>query len=796
MNQDPQVAVAFLEFMYPEGPWLLTAIPVERTDESGAPPTKTFFPGDDVAGWMAQYYGGGYNFYFSVNKPHGPMTKKASRLEIKEMCFLHLDLDPRAGEDLAEEQDRIEALLTNNLPQGIPVPSAVTYSGGGYWAFWRLEDAFPIKRDAAQYEEAKLYNLHLELLFGADSCHNVDRIARLPGTVNYPDQKKRKKGRVEALATVKYTNENVYRLSEFTKAPQVQTKGDGFSSGGTISISENVQRLQSLDELPKSVLNYTKVIIAQGNDPDDPNKWAEEGRSGALWYVCCELVRQGCSDDMIFAIITDPDWGISESVIDGSNGRGTGYATRQIERAREFAVDPKLAEFNNRYAVVQNTGGGACRIVYEEEFKGNKVMILQSPTDFKSFYANEFVTVGTIEKPKMIPVGKWWFEHPMRRSYRAIVFLPGQEVAPDVYNMWRGFAYEALPGGSCDKYLELIRDAICSDDEELYEYIINWMAMAVQQPWNPGHTAIVMRGKQGAGKGTFAKTFARLFGRHGKQITDPKHLTGHFNMHLRDCVAMFADEAVAAANQEQESMLKTLVTEESMMVTPKGKEASVESNFLHVIMASNAEWVVPVGLDDRRFVVLNVNDNYIKNADYWRALNRELETGGYEALLYMLTTRDLTGFDPRQKPNTAALQDQKMLSFDAVGKWWFAALQDGVLGDVALTHGALVPSSYLTWDFNSSVPINKRMSNQRIYSFLEKVVPNYRRRQATAKEADGTAIKGIPVHPSTGNPVESARPIVCELPSLQEMRDRFDENHGGPYKWDAIPEQVEEEDVF
>lgn len=799
-----QVAVDFLTFMYPEGPWLLTAIPVERTTESQSPPTRTFYPGDNVSEWLENYAGGGYNFYFSVNRPWSDMSKKASRLEIKEMCFLHVDLDPRVpGPDAdkakhnLDERTRIQDLLTKSLPEGVPEPSALIDSGGGYWAFWRLKEPFPIRREAVQYEEAKLYNLQLETLFGADSCHNVDRIARLPGTINYPDAKKRNKGRVECETSVIYTNENVYDLQTFTKAPQVQAKKDGFSTGRTVKISENVKRLQSLDELPPTVPLQTKTMIAQGYDPDDATAgcYNEQGRSGPLFHVCCELVRQGCDDDLIYAVITDPDWEISSSVIDGTNGRGDGYARRQIERAREFAVDPKLAELNNRYAVVQNTGGGSCRIVYEEEFDGNKIMVLQSPTDFKAFYANQFVTVpapggggGTANRP----LGRWWFEHPMRRSYKSIVFLPGQEVGDNVYNMWRGFAYEALPGGSCDLYLKHIRDVICDGAEDLYGYLLNWMAMAVQQPWNPGYTAIVLKGGQGSGKGTFAKTFAKLFGRHGKQITDPKHLTGHFNNHLRDCVVMFADEAVAAASNEQESMLKALVTEESMMVTPKGKEASPERNYLHVIMASNADWVIPVGQDDRRFVVLDVADAYIDDPKYWKALNKELNAGGYQALLYLLATRDLSGFDVRSKPRTSALQEQKIHSFSATSKWWHDVLQNGMIGEVILTNGALIPSGLVTYDHRLFVGPHRPSSTHHVYRFLKEA--SIERRQASTKDVEDGTMKGDPVHAQTGQPQDTARPNCFVLPTLEEMRKSFDETHGGPYTWEPAPEPQEEID--
>lgn len=37
---------------------------------------------------------------------------------------------------------------------------------------------------------------------GGDNCHNVDRLLRLPGTINMPNAKKRAAGRVPTLARI------------------------------------------------------------------------------------------------------------------------------------------------------------------------------------------------------------------------------------------------------------------------------------------------------------------------------------------------------------------------------------------------------------------------------------------------------------------------------------------------------------------------------------------------------------------------------------------------------------------
>ena len=187
---DNAAAVAFLRLVYPEGPWILTAI---RTDRK-AIDTKTFRPSTEaeLLAWL-NAYNGERNIYWSTNPPLRDLTKKAEREDIKEVAYLHVDIDPRADEDLEAENTRIRALL--DKPKGLPEPTVLLFSGGGYQAFWKLETPIPIDGDLEKAEAAKLYNLKIERLLGGDNCHDVSRIMRVPGTVNVPDAKKLAKGR-------------------------------------------------------------------------------------------------------------------------------------------------------------------------------------------------------------------------------------------------------------------------------------------------------------------------------------------------------------------------------------------------------------------------------------------------------------------------------------------------------------------------------------------------------------------------------------------------------------------------
>ncbi len=784
-------AVDFLTYMYPKGPWLLTALPVER--KSGLTTnSRTFYPKDSKAvdKWIAEFSGGDFNFYFSVNPPNRDMDKKATRLDIRELAFLHVDLDPRAGEDPTEERTRILDLLTDGLPKDMPKPSAIIDSGGGFWAFWRLTDPFEINANEKRYDEAKLYNLQLELLFGADHCHNVDRIARLPGTTNYPDQRKVSKGRKVAPSVVVMSGPDAYPLTRFIKAPSVAAKSKIASAdrGASIEISGNLPRIQDvMTELSKAS-DLAKVAIVQGCDPDDITRWAKEGggvdRSAVLHFVCCELVRGDYSDDVIYSVITDPDFVISDSVIDGSNGRTDGYAKRQIQRARELVkISPGFMNLNDEFAAVLAYDGVGQRVVNLVTGESHK------PNEFIAFFANQFVTVFNDKgDPMQKPLGKYWWEHKDRRSYARDKFAPpGVPVGIDELNTWQGFAVEPLPGGSCDLYLAHIRDVVSNGEKSIYEYLLDWMAKSVQEPHRKIGTALVLRGDPGTGKGTFAKPFTELFGSHGMTITDPSLLVGSFNGHLEHCVTLFADEAVGAnMDKKGESIVKALVTEETIAINAKFKAAGQRASYLRIIMASNEELAVRISKGDRRFVVLDVNSSRVEDRVYFEAVNEELNNGGREALLYMLLARDVSEFHAEaSRPKTLALSEQKNLSGNPLERWWVSVLQEGVLDDVILTNGALIQTGTVCWDYNSA--LNNRVRIGEMAAFMKKVLG-----KDTKCQVDGTGIHNIQgrnVHPSSGQEktTHSARPYVFALPFLKEMREAYDTYTGSVSKWETEP---------
>ncbi|MEK9876607.1 MAG: primase-helicase family protein, partial [Betaproteobacteria bacterium] len=155
---------------------------------------------------------------------------------------------------------------------------------------------------------------------------------------------------------------------------------------------------------------------------------------------------------------------------------------------------------------------------------------------------------------------------------------------------------------------------------------------------------------------------------------------GRFNMHMAHALLIFCDEIVWGGNKKDEGVLKGLVTETDRLVEGKFQNPLTLPSYLRMIFATNEAWAVPTGEKERRWCVLNVNNNHIQDTEYFRALKAEMANGGVEALMDFLLARDLTYFDVRRVPKTQGLLEQKLMSQDSVATWWYDRLSQGEFG--------------------------------------------------------------------------------------------------------------------
>src|SRR5262245_34894149 len=360
-----------------------------------------------------------------------------------------------------------------------------------------------------------------------------------------------------------------------------------------------------------------------------------------------------------------------------------GRAVAGAEAAeREEENEQRLSELNINNCVVLD-GGKTMVLRFEqvEHIAGGERYVYLVPTflrfgDFRNFYLNRRIQ---IETEKWVDLGSWWLEHSQRRQYAGVVFRPaGTRIINGRLNLWTGWGVEPKQG-DWSLLRRHIREVLAAGDEDVYQYIMNWLAWAVQHPDEQAEVALVFIGERGTGKGTLGKAFSKIFGQHALHLSSPEHLTGRFNVHLRVCVFLFADEAYGPKDKSAEGVLKRIITEDTLIIEQKGRDPIEVPNLLHVMMASNNEWVVPAGAHERRFMVQKVSEANRQDPAWFGPLYKQMREGGYEAMLFDLLARKLGDWHPRDIVHTEALTGQQEESLSPLDAWWFELLQTGVL---------------------------------------------------------------------------------------------------------------------
>jgi hypothetical protein len=187
--------------------------------------------------------------------------------------------------------------------------------------------------------------------------------------------------------------------------------------------------------------------------------------------------------------------------------------------------------------------------------------------------------------PTLKQLGVFWFNSTWRRHYEGVYFAPGQTLDPSKLNLWRGWAVDPVdkPEGWA-KFKRHILDHIAGGDQNAYDYLLNWMAFAVQNLRSRPGTAIVLTGPKGAGKSILIKLFGSLFGEHAFVTAHDSDITGRFNARLETTMLLGLEEAVAPQSRRADSIVKDLITRDELRLEDKFFSVWTAPNHLRIII--------------------------------------------------------------------------------------------------------------------------------------------------------------------------------------------------------------------
>jgi hypothetical protein len=608
-NQDE--AVRFLKWLRLGGPWVLTAIIPD-----GPITTITAATANEVRAFVREHDGKS-NLYYTLNVTKGVITKKLYKKDITAIEFVHGDLDPRDDETAEAAKARyFEALKAYK-----PGVSAVIDSGNGLQVLARLPQQ--AGRELIPTVEAVNKTL-MEQLGSKAGTQNVDRLLRLPGTVNLPTKTKRERGREPCLAKLIEFNGSVYPLDAF---PREERKA---SSG-----------------------NKAKPRKRGATD---------KSFSGKFYKVCCEYFEAGWSDDDIARIvdINPKRWSKTSADRYATEGR----LEQQIEACRKYwqeRAGATLDDFccylpDNDYIFIPTRAHWPGASVNK---RLPRVPLFDVKGDPECNEEGEQLSISPttwLAQNRPIEQLTWSPGEPLLIKDR-VMAEGGWVEHPGVtcFNRYRPPTIESGDAAKAEPWLNLIHSVFMREGDAAD--LINYFAHRVQRPAEKINYAVLLGGAPGIGKDTIIQALKEAVGPWNFKEASPRDLLSNYNGFAQGVVLRIS-EAHDLGDISRYSFYEALkgycaAPPDVIPINIKYTPHHNSLNVCGVLITSNYRTdAMYLPADDRRTLVLwsDVKKEEFVDEGYWPRFWEWYRTGGFTHVAAYLRTHDLTGFDPKAPP--------------------------------------------------------------------------------------------------------------------------------------------------
>lgn len=147
---------------------------------------------------------------------------------------------------------------------------------------------------------------------------------------------------------------------------------------------------------------------------------------------------------------------------------------------------------------------------------------------------------------------------------------------------------------------------ICNAWKDRADYSLVWMAKKVREPhWKP-NTAIVIHGKEGAGKTSHINEYGAIFGEYFIQYANlEKNLTNFSHPDQPTALLALVDEVVPSKSEQVEALTRQLITDDYFTYELKFENQRKVRNYQGVMMASNNKHPISLSEFARRYVIFD-----------------------------------------------------------------------------------------------------------------------------------------------------------------------------------------------
>lgn len=270
---------------------------------------------------------------------------------------------------------------------------------------------------------------------------------------------------------------------------------------------------------------------------------------------------------------------------------------------------------------------------------------------------------------------RMWMTSDKRRVVHAdqVVFDPTMKCGPACINLFGGL--ETVPvAGDCQPILDLLRH-LCGDIDEIYEWVLDWIAYPLQNLGAKMPTSIIMHGDEGSGKNLLWEIVRDIYGSYGS-VVGQDQLEDKFNDWISHQLFVIGDEVLSRTEMRHlKGKLKAMISGREIKINTKMMPVRSEENHVNLVFLSNELQPNALDASDRRYCVIWTPPK--AEAAFYQRVVQCRDNGGREAFLHFLMNRGLSQFNPYAAPPvTQAKHDLIDLGRPNPERWWLAWSKD------------------------------------------------------------------------------------------------------------------------
>lgn len=243
---------------------------------------------------------------------------------------------------------------------------------------------------------------------------------------------------------------------------------------------------------------------------------------------------------------------------------------------------------------------------------------------------------------------KLWLTSEKRHDVRAeeVVFDPTGKCSDQCVNLFGGIELQPVDG-EVAPMLELL-DHLCDNDEEVRDWLLNWLALPLQRLGSKMRTAVIVHGDEGSGKNLFFEAVRDIYGEYAL-VVGQDQLEDKFNDWLSCKLFIIGDEVVTRQElRHHKGRLKAMISGREVQINTKMMPVRKEANHVNLVFLSNELQPLELDATDRRYCVMWTPPR--RDKAFYGRVGQCLASGGLAAFYAFLLARDLTGFDEFTPP--------------------------------------------------------------------------------------------------------------------------------------------------